>query len=80
MATRMSDDELEICEPRMLADQFGNIDPYYCGRLLLLRNVASKAERCLGGTFICTSCMDSFEYFMDKVANRQAVDEEFEES
>ena len=54
----------ELCAPRYFP---GDPDPYYCGRQLRMRNVEDRAERCLGGTFICPDCFTDFEDFMDRI-------------
>ncbi len=69
----------EICEPRVLFDPAcGQEHVYYCGKTLAMRNVASRAERCLGGTFICARCFDDFDDFMDRAGNARAREKEWE--
>jgi hypothetical protein len=64
-----------ICERR----EFGG-DVYLCGRLLGPPNIGSKPERCLGGTFICPQCFDTFEEFVDAAYNANAREAEWESS
>jgi hypothetical protein len=63
----------EICEPRVIDGVV-----YYCGKLLSMRNVESKSERCLGGTFVCDECYDHFAGFMDAALNARAREAKWE--
>lgn len=69
-----------ICEPREYPCPCGcgEEDTYYCGRLLSRRNVESRPERCLGGTFLCINCAGEFVGFLDAARDAAAREAEWE--
>jgi hypothetical protein len=69
----------EICPPRIeRCPVTGELDTYYCGRLLLERDPTNPDEACPGGTYLCVHCFEDAGEFLQKAYDARAVRQEWE--
>ena len=64
-----------LCAPYISRDG----DLYRCGRTVLERDPRGKPEdRCPGGLFFCSECIEPFLEFMNEAYNARAREKEWE--